>query len=134
VADREQNWLAAVTTEGRLLIFKISDLPQLGKGKGNKIIGIPVSGWPVAKNMSPTSPYSGRRDPGAAGRQAHPVAEGRRPRALKVSVDAVVTNCHAASSGWMRCWSKTSIRPVESIYDLTRRSTLCAGVGTHIHG
>ncbi|CAM3787528.1 DNA topoisomerase IV subunit A [Pseudomonas wadenswilerensis] len=41
VADREHNWLAAVTTEGRLLIFKISDLPQLGKGKGNKIIGIP---------------------------------------------------------------------------------------------
>lgn len=41
VADREQNWLAAVTTEGRLLVFKISDLPQLGKGKGNKIIGVP---------------------------------------------------------------------------------------------
>ncbi|WP_024696362.1 DNA topoisomerase IV subunit A [Pseudomonas syringae] len=41
VSDREQNWLAAVTTEGRLLVFKISDLPQLGKGKGNKIIGIP---------------------------------------------------------------------------------------------
>ncbi|WP_268799290.1 DNA topoisomerase IV subunit A [Pseudomonas huanghezhanensis] len=41
VADREQNWVAAVTTEGRLLVFKISDLPQLGKGKGNKIIGIP---------------------------------------------------------------------------------------------
>jgi topoisomerase-4 subunit A len=41
VTDREQNWLAAVTTEGRLLIFKVSDLPQLGKGKGNKIIGIP---------------------------------------------------------------------------------------------
>ncbi|KAA8711839.1 DNA topoisomerase IV subunit A [Pseudomonas cannabina] len=42
VPDREQNWLAAVTTEGRLLVFKISDLPQLGKGKGNKIIGIPA--------------------------------------------------------------------------------------------
>ena len=41
VSDRENNWLASVTTEGRLLIFKISDLPQLGKGKGNKIIGIP---------------------------------------------------------------------------------------------
>lgn len=41
VADRERNWVAAVTTEGRLLVFKISDLPQLGKGKGNKIIGIP---------------------------------------------------------------------------------------------
>lgn len=41
LADREQDWLAAVTTEGRLLVFKVSDLPQLGKGKGNKIIGIP---------------------------------------------------------------------------------------------
>ncbi|GAB7530751.1 DNA topoisomerase IV subunit A [Pseudomonas sp. 3A(2025)] len=41
VGDRESNWLAAVTTEGRLLVFRISDLPQLGKGKGNKIIGVP---------------------------------------------------------------------------------------------
>ncbi|MBK4991313.1 MULTISPECIES: DNA topoisomerase IV subunit A [Pseudomonas] len=41
VASREQDWLAAVTTEGRLLVFKVSDLPQLGKGKGNKIIGVP---------------------------------------------------------------------------------------------
>ncbi|MDO7910684.1 DNA topoisomerase IV subunit A [Pseudomonas monteilii] len=41
VPNREQDWLAAVTTEGRLLVFKIADLPQLGKGKGNKIIGIP---------------------------------------------------------------------------------------------
>lgn len=41
LASREQDWLAAVTTEGRLLVFPIRDLPQLGKGKGNKIIGIP---------------------------------------------------------------------------------------------
>ena len=39
--NREDDWLAAVTTEGRLLLFKVADLPQLGKGKGNKIIGIP---------------------------------------------------------------------------------------------
>ncbi|MDP3976941.1 MAG: DNA topoisomerase IV subunit A [Pseudomonas sp.] len=39
--NREQDWLAAVTTEGRLLLFPVRDLPQLGKGKGNKIIGIP---------------------------------------------------------------------------------------------
>jgi topoisomerase-4 subunit A len=39
--SREQDWLAAVTTEGRLLLFPVRDLPQLGKGKGNKIIGIP---------------------------------------------------------------------------------------------
>jgi len=39
--SRDEDWLAAVTTEGRLLIFPVRDLPQLGKGKGNKIIGIP---------------------------------------------------------------------------------------------
>ncbi|KZX62949.1 MAG: DNA topoisomerase IV subunit A [Pseudomonas sp.] len=41
LANREEDWLAAVTTEGRLLVFPVRDLPQLGKGKGNKIIGIP---------------------------------------------------------------------------------------------
>ncbi|WP_369960111.1 DNA topoisomerase IV subunit A [Pseudomonas benzenivorans] len=41
LANRDEDWLAAVTTEGRLLLFKVADLPQLGKGKGNKIIGIP---------------------------------------------------------------------------------------------
>jgi topoisomerase-4 subunit A len=41
LGSRENDWLAAVTTEGRLLLFPVRDLPQLGKGKGNKIIGIP---------------------------------------------------------------------------------------------
>lgn len=41
LSNLDEDWLAAVTTEGRLLLFKVSDLPQLGKGKGNKIIGIP---------------------------------------------------------------------------------------------
>ncbi|MDY0249061.1 MAG: DNA topoisomerase IV subunit A [Pseudomonas sp.] len=36
------DWLAAVTNEGRLLVFKVSDLPQLSKGKGNRLIGIPT--------------------------------------------------------------------------------------------
>ena len=38
----DEDWLAAVTNEGRLLVFKVSDLPQLTKGKGNKLIGIPT--------------------------------------------------------------------------------------------
>nr|MBF0682096.1 DNA topoisomerase IV subunit A [Pseudomonas sp.] len=41
LASRDEDWLAAVTTEGRLLVFPVRDLPQLGKDKGNKIIGIP---------------------------------------------------------------------------------------------
>ena len=39
--DVSEDLLAAVTTEGRLLVFPVRDLPQLGKGKGNKIVGIP---------------------------------------------------------------------------------------------
>lgn len=41
IEDPDTDLLAAVTTEGRLLLFSVADLPQLAKGKGNKIIGIP---------------------------------------------------------------------------------------------
>ena len=37
----ESDLLAVVTLQGRLLIFPIIDLPELAKGKGNKIIQIP---------------------------------------------------------------------------------------------
>ena len=43
VAAVEGSWVAAVTTEGRLLVFPLEDLPQLSRGKGNKIIGIPAA-------------------------------------------------------------------------------------------
>ncbi len=41
VNDYKNDWIAAVSTIGRLLVFKISELPLLGKGKGLKIIQIP---------------------------------------------------------------------------------------------
>ncbi len=41
IRDLESDYLAAVTNEGRLLLFPIADLPQLSKGKGNKIVSIP---------------------------------------------------------------------------------------------
>ena len=34
--------IAAVTSIGKLLVFEAEELPELGKGKGNKIIGIPT--------------------------------------------------------------------------------------------
>ena len=34
--------LAAVNSDGRLLVFPVSDLPELPRGKGNKIFGIPA--------------------------------------------------------------------------------------------
>ena len=41
-------FIAAISNIGRLLIFKIDELPILGKGKGNKIINIPTAKF-VAK-------------------------------------------------------------------------------------
>ncbi len=41
VDNHEQDWIAAVTTQGRLLTFMIGELPKMAKGKGIKIINIP---------------------------------------------------------------------------------------------
>jgi topoisomerase IV subunit A len=41
VIEDESDMLLAITQAGRMLMFPVSDLPQLSKGKGNKIIGIP---------------------------------------------------------------------------------------------
>jgi len=41
VNDPQHDRLVAVTNRGYLLCFPVADLPQLPKGKGNKIIGIP---------------------------------------------------------------------------------------------
>lgn len=35
--------IAAVSNEGRMLVFPIADLPELARGKGNKILNIPGS-------------------------------------------------------------------------------------------
>ena len=37
----ESELLAVVTLQGRLLIFPVADLPELARGKGNKLIQIP---------------------------------------------------------------------------------------------
>ncbi|MCG8567742.1 MAG: hypothetical protein MI747_21960 [Desulfobacterales bacterium] len=41
INDVETDTIVAVTNKGRLLIFPLSQLPQLKKGQGNKIITIP---------------------------------------------------------------------------------------------
>ena len=41
ITGQEDAWVAAVSNEGRLLVFPLADLPQMARGKGNKIIGIP---------------------------------------------------------------------------------------------
>ncbi len=39
--DGEHGHVVAVTTEGRMLVFPLADLPEMARGKGNKMIGIP---------------------------------------------------------------------------------------------
>jgi len=41
----EKDVLAAITNQGRMLVFPHSELPQLARGKGNKIIGIPKANF-----------------------------------------------------------------------------------------
>ncbi|QTA81273.1 DNA topoisomerase 4, subunit A [Desulfonema limicola] len=43
IQNPETDLLAAITTEGRMLIIPVKELPELPKGKGNKIIQIPPS-------------------------------------------------------------------------------------------
>ena len=47
VQGYEDDWLAAVSTKGNLLVCAVGDLPQMPKGKGDKILSIP--GARVAK-------------------------------------------------------------------------------------
>ncbi len=41
VQDYDNDFIVAITNEGRMLMFPLSELPRLAKGKGNKIISIP---------------------------------------------------------------------------------------------
>ncbi|WP_320819491.1 DNA topoisomerase IV subunit A [Thalassolituus sp.] len=40
LADPEKCWIAAISNEGRMLVFPAADLPQMARGKGNKMISI----------------------------------------------------------------------------------------------
>ena len=43
--EDEKDVLAAISNQGRMLVFHHSELPQLARGKGNKIIGIPKANF-----------------------------------------------------------------------------------------
>jgi topoisomerase-4 subunit A len=42
VADAASDRVAAITNQGRMLVFALAELPEMARGKGNKIIGIPA--------------------------------------------------------------------------------------------
>jgi topoisomerase IV subunit A len=43
IHDPDSDLVAALSNEGRLLVFPLRDLPQLSKGKGNKILSVPAA-------------------------------------------------------------------------------------------
>lgn len=43
VVDKLNGYVAAVSSAGYLLVFPVTELPELSRGKGNKIIGIPAA-------------------------------------------------------------------------------------------
>lgn len=38
-------WVASVTDQGRLLVFPLKELPELNRGKGNKLINVPTAAF-----------------------------------------------------------------------------------------
>ncbi len=71
VADYEDCYVAAISNEGRMLMFPLAELPQLARGKGNKIINIPgarvqareefVVAVQVLKETDSLTIYAGKR-------------------------------------------------------------------------
>lgn len=91
VIEDESDMLLAITAAGRMLMFPVSDLPQLSKGKGNKIISIPAAEAAAGRRRSGTSVCSAaaeyadhsRRqteDQTASGRAAKSHRRARPPR------------------------------------------------------
>jgi len=69
--ELDSSWLIAISNEGRMLVFPVKELPQLSRGKGNKIIGIPparvqnrdefVVSLNIAREDQVLQIYSGKR-------------------------------------------------------------------------
>ena len=49
--ENEKDMLAAITNQGRMLVFPLTELPQLARGKGNKIIGIPKASFECGEDL-----------------------------------------------------------------------------------
>ena len=43
VREPEDDWVAVITTTGRLLIFSVAELPRMARGKGVKLMNIPTA-------------------------------------------------------------------------------------------
>ena len=52
VYNYDSDWIAAVSSDGNMLVFETKELPAMGKGKGNKILGLPAAKGGKHETMS----------------------------------------------------------------------------------
>jgi len=43
--QQDEAWVASVTDQGRMLVFPLQELPELSRGKGNKLINVPTAAF-----------------------------------------------------------------------------------------
>ena len=84
--DLAKDSLAVVTHEGRLLVFKLSELPEMAKGKGNKLITVRGEDHIIAATVVPAGAslqiVSGKRTMGLKGKELDHYAGSRASRGL----------------------------------------------------
>ena len=84
--DPKADRLAMVTHEGRLLVFALSELPEMAKGKGNKLVTVRGEDRIIAATVLPAgaslSIVSGKRSMGLKGKDLDHYAGSRASRGL----------------------------------------------------
>ena len=84
--DPKTDRLAVVTHEGRLLVFPLAELPEMAKGKGNKLVTVRDKDHIVAACVLPAGAAlqiaSGKRQMGLKGRDLEHYAGSRASRGL----------------------------------------------------
>ena len=62
LADEDGAQIVAVTNQGRMLVFPLADVPELARGKGNKLINIPATAFRSGEERMVAVKILGPRD------------------------------------------------------------------------
>ncbi len=104
VRDVEEDWVVSIGSEGNMLVIPLNDVPELPKGKGNKIINIPskkvatgeesMRAIALVQDGEAITLYSGKRTKKMKGEEVDTFEGERGQRGLKLpqgyrSVEAV---------------------------------------------
>lgn len=63
ISKEQDAYVAVVSVDGRMLVFELSSLPQLARGKGNKLIAVPAASVAQAGQLCVAVAVLGDQDP-----------------------------------------------------------------------